>query len=116
MLLEDGAHVRIWDPVGQENFKKKFIEKVQYCNKIEDALQDADLCLILTEWDEVKNLDVNIYRQLMRVPIVLDGRNCYKLKQFKDSGVIYDSIGRKIMNLNLLCDMKVESKRNREVN
>lgn len=114
LLLEDGAHVRIWDPVGKDNFKKRFPKKVQYCNKIEEALQDADLCLILTEWDEVKNLDVDMYRQLMRVPIVLDGRNCYKLKQFDDSGVIYDSIGRKTMNLELLQDIKLEAKINGE--
>ena len=113
LLLEDGAHVRMWDPVGQPNFKKKFPKKVHYCEKIEEALQGADLCLILTEWDEVKDLDVKMYEKLMRTPIILDGRNCYELKQFVDSRVIYDSIGRKTVNLELIRDIKKENKKGR---
>lgn len=99
LLLEDGANVRIWDPIGKENFRKRYPDKIQYCETIEDALKNADLCLILTEWDEVKKLDVRKYEELMKTPIVLDGRNCYRLEQFKDTNIIYDSIGRKTMNL-----------------
>jgi len=86
---------------------------VHYCEKIEEALQGADLCLILTEWDEVKDLDVKMYEKLMRTPIILDGRNCYELKQFVDSRVIYDSIGRKTVNLELIRDIKKENKKGR---
>ena len=90
LLLEDGAHVRIWDPVGTENFKKRIPnEKIQYFDSIEETIKDADLCFIFTEWDEVKNFDVNQYRKLMKTPIVLDGRNCYPLKAFEGSGVTY---------------------------
>lgn len=99
LLLEDGANVRIWDPIGKENFRKRYPDKIQYCETIEDALKNADLCLILTEWDEVKKMDVRKYEELMKTPIVLDGRNCYRLEQFKDTNIIYDSIGRKTMNL-----------------
>lgn len=98
LLLEDGANVRIWDPIGRENFKKRFPDKIQYCETIEEALQEADLCLILTEWDEVKQLDVHKYEELMRTPVVLDGRNCYRLQQFEGTDIIYDSIGRKTVN------------------
>lgn len=99
LLLEDGANVRIWDPIGKENFRKRYPDKIQYCDTIEEALKDADLCLILTEWDDVKKLDVHKYEELMKTPIVLDGRNCYRLEQFEDTNIIYDSIGRKTMNL-----------------
>jgi NDP-sugDHase: nucleotide sugar dehydrogenase len=99
LLLEDGAHVRIWDPVGTENFKKQVpSEKIQYCQSIEDTIRGADICLIFTEWEEICNFDVNKYKQLMKHPIVLDGRNCYTLDQFEGTGVTYSSIGRKTVN------------------
>lgn len=102
LLLEDGAHIRIWDPVGMENFKERFPEKIQYFDSIEDAITGADLCLILTEWDEVKKFDVHKYEELMNKPIVLDGRNCYSTEQLEGTKVIYDSIGRAVVNQELL--------------
>ena len=102
LLMEDGAHVRIWDPIGMENFKKRFPEKIKYCNSIEESIKGADLCLILTEWDEVKQFDVHKYEELMNKPIVLDGRNCYSLDQMKNTKVIYDSVGRSVVNQELL--------------
>ena len=96
LLLEDGAHVRLWDPVGTQNFRKRIPnEKIQYCETIEDALRDADICFIFTEWDDVKSFPVEKYKELMKAPIVLDGRNCYPLEAFKGTGITYDSIGRK---------------------
>lgn len=98
LLLEDGANVRIWDPVGMENFKKKYPNKIQYCNSIEEAITDADICLILTEWEEIKNFDLRKYEKLMKKPIVLDGRNCYQLEEVKKTNITYDSIGRYTVN------------------
>lgn len=95
LLLEDGAKVKAWDPVGEENFKKRFPEEVQYCSSIEETIQDADICFIFTEWEAVTQLDIMLYKQLMRHAIVLDGRNCYKSSDFENTGIIYDSIGRK---------------------
>ncbi|MDE7366153.1 MAG: UDP-glucose/GDP-mannose dehydrogenase family protein [Lachnospiraceae bacterium] len=95
LLLEDGAKVKAWDPVGEENFKKSFPEEVQYCSSIEETLQDADICFIFTEWEAVTQLDIMLYKQLMRHAIVLDGRNCYKPSDFENTGIVYDSIGRK---------------------
>lgn len=95
LLLEDGAKVKAWDPVGVENFKKSFPDEVYYCSSIEETLQDADICFIFTEWEAVTQLDIMLYKQLMRHAIVLDGRNCYKPSDFENTGIIYDSIGRK---------------------
>lgn len=94
IMLEDGATVKAWDPVGVENYKKYYPNEIEYCDTIEKTLEDADICFIFTEWPEVKSLDVMLYKALMRHPIVLDGRNCYKLSQFDDTGITYDSIGR----------------------
>jgi UDPglucose 6-dehydrogenase len=94
IMLEDGANVRVWDPVGVNNFKKKFPNEVTYCDSIEETIQDADICFIFTEWDEVKGFDLLKFSQLMKNPIVLDGRNCYDLTSAKKANIIYDSIGR----------------------
>jgi len=98
LMLEDGANVKAWDPVGIENFKKLYPNEITYCCSIEDAIRDTDICFIFTEWDEVKNFDISKYGELMRQPIVLDGRNCYDLMSAKKAKIIYDSIGRETIN------------------
>ncbi|WP_066070696.1 UDP-glucose dehydrogenase family protein [Neobacillus soli] len=100
IMLEDGANVKAWDPVGVENFKKRYPDEITYCNTIEDTITDADVCFIFTEWDEVKDFDLSKYSKLMKTPIVLDGRNCYDLTSVKNANITYDSIGREtIYNL-----------------
>lgn len=94
ILLDDGAQVYAWDPVGETNYRKLYPEEVTYCPSIEQALEGADLCLIFTEWADVKALKAETFRTLMKTPIVLDGRNCFPLKCFEGSGVTYDSVGR----------------------
>lgn len=94
IMLDDGAKVKAWDPVGVENYKKHFPNEIEYCDTIEKTLEDADICFIFTEWPEVKQLDIMLYKALMRHPIILDGRNCYKLDTFDGTGITYDSIGR----------------------
>ena len=56
---------------------RRFPDEVTYCQTIEEAITNADLCLIFTEWPEVKQFDVKKYSELMNHPIVIDGRNCY---------------------------------------
>jgi len=94
VLIEDGANIRAWDPIGIENYKKLYPE-ITYCESIEKALKDADLCFIFTEWPEIKKLDIRKYACLMRRPLVIDGRNCYKLEAVLETGITYESIGRR---------------------
>ena len=98
ILLDEGAIVKAYDPIGEKNFKKIYPNEITYCKSIEETLKDADICLIFTEWDFVKNLDISTYEKLMRKPIVLDGRNCYNLEDVKKYNIVYESIGRKIIN------------------
>ncbi|MGG1678249.1 UDP-glucose dehydrogenase family protein [Neobacillus sp. NRS-1170] len=98
IMIEDGANIKAWDPIGVENFKKRFPNEITYCNTIEVTLKDADVCFIFTEWDEVKDFDLLQYSKLMRTPIVLDGRNCYDLTSVRKANLIYDSIGRETVN------------------
>lgn len=94
ILLDDGATVKAWDPVGCDNFRKKMPEDIIYCESIAEALQDADLCMIFTEWPEVKALKPEDFLQTMKTPVVLDGRNCLDLQSFLNSAVSYEGIGR----------------------
>ncbi|MED5119467.1 UDP-glucose 6-dehydrogenase [Priestia megaterium] len=98
LMLEDGANVKAWDPIGIDNFKKVHPEDVTYCYSIEETLKDADVCFIFTEWDQVKHFDLANYSKLMKNPIVIDGRNCYDLENVKDAVMVYDSIGRETIN------------------
>ena len=93
ILLDDGASVKAWDPVGVENFKKKMSDEITYCDSIEETLKDADICFIFTEWPEVKALTPADFAG-MRKAIVLDGRNCLNADMFKASEVIYEGVGR----------------------
>ena len=76
IFVEDGAKVKAWDPVGVPNFKKLYPTEIQYCQTIDETITDADICFVFTEWDEIKNYDVNKFLELMKHSIVLDGRNC----------------------------------------
>lgn len=94
ILIEDGANVKVYDPVGENNFKKLYPTEIKYCDNIEETLKDTDICFIFTEWDEIKKIKPEEYKELMKTPLVYDGRNIYDLKEMKESGVEYYSIGR----------------------
>lgn len=98
-LLDEGAEIIAYDPVGVENFKKIYTD-VKYVNTPEETLKDADMAFIFTEWNEIKSLDLTVYEELMYTPIIFDGRNCYKVKEAKERQIDYYSIGRKpVLNL-----------------
>lgn len=93
ILLEERANITVYDPIGENNCKKIFDNRIKYRNTIEETLKNADICFIFTAWDEIKNIDANIFLNLMTKPIVIDGRNCFNLADIP-KGMIYDSIGR----------------------
>ena len=94
LLLEKGANIYAYDPVGKENYKKKYPTEINYVKSPEEALKNANVCFIFTEWDEIKNIKPEEYKKLMKTPLVYDGRNIYDLKEMKENGVEYYSIGR----------------------
>lgn len=99
-FLEQGANVFAYDPVGIENFKKKCPEgkmsagNIHYTDSIENALNSANVCFIFTEWDQIKHISPQLYKQLMKTPLVYDGRNIYDVNEMQKIGVEYYSIGR----------------------
>ncbi|MFJ8265542.1 UDP-glucose dehydrogenase family protein [Peribacillus asahii] len=97
ILLEDGAKINVWDPVGMENFKKIFANQVKYSSSIEDAITNADICFIFTDWIEIREFNIGKYKELMKTPLVMDGRNCYRIEDVENTGLNYESIGRGLM-------------------
>lgn len=100
LLLEHGAEVYAYDPAGKENFERRFPEgkngqgTIKYVDNIEEALKGANVCFIFTEWGEIKAVKPEEYKELMMTPLIFDGRNLYNIKEMKEAGVEYYSIGR----------------------
>lgn len=94
LLLKQGAKIYAYDPVAVENFKKKYPEQIIYVENPEEALKDANVCFIFTEWKEIKDIKPSKYKELMKTPLVYDGRNIYDLEKMKEAKVEYYSIGR----------------------
>lgn len=98
ILLEDGANIKVFDPVGEKVYKNINFEKITYCNSIEDTLNGTDICFIFTEWNCIKNMNIQLFETNMKKPIILDGRNCFDIEKIKQYKIIYESIGREIVN------------------
>jgi UDPglucose 6-dehydrogenase len=92
-LLERGAAVRAYDPMAMHNAEAVMPDTV-YCATPYDVAKRADALLIVTEWNEFKQLDFGKLKQLMRQPIILDGRNVYDPKVMAERGFVYRGVGR----------------------
>ena len=94
-LLKVGANkIYAYDPVGIKNYKKIYPTEITYVDNPEKALLDANICFIFTEWNEIKEIKPEQFKNLMKTPLVYDGRNIYNPKEMKDTGIEYYSIGR----------------------
>lgn len=100
LLLEQGADLVAYDPAGMENFKKLYPQgqigqgRIAYAASPEEALREANLCFIFTEWMEISEIKPSDYKAWMRIPLIYDGRNLYKVEEMKRADVEYYSVGR----------------------
>jgi UDPglucose 6-dehydrogenase len=92
-LIEAGATVRAFDPVGMDE-AKALIDGPVWCSDAYDAMDGADAVAIITEWNEFRALDLSRARALLKQPIMVDLRNIYGPEQMRDAGFTYISIGR----------------------
>jgi len=97
LLLEHGAEIYAYDPAGTKNCQNIYPDKITYLENPQEALRGASVCFIFTEWDEIKAIEPEAYKWLMRTPLVYDGRNIYGMNEMRDAGVEYHSIGRTYM-------------------
>ncbi|MFI2958635.1 MULTISPECIES: UDP-glucose dehydrogenase family protein [Priestia] len=93
-LAKLGADIIAYDPIAIGNAKKILPKEISYASCVNDALSDADAALILTEWEEIKEINLSKLSNTMKEPILFDGRNCFSLEEVRVSNVEYHSIGR----------------------
>lgn len=93
-LQAEGAKIKAYDPRAHAKAKEALPEPVKFCDTPYDACRNSDCLLILTEWDEFKELDLAKIKKLLRRPIVIDGRNIYDPKKMKETEFTYISMGR----------------------
>ncbi|MBE5935701.1 MAG: UDP-glucose/GDP-mannose dehydrogenase family protein [Lachnospiraceae bacterium] len=107
LLLESGAHIYAFDPVGIDNFKN-YVELnitnqeknnipigiIEYTEDYRKALEDADICFVFTNWGIIQQIKPSEYVEYMKTPLVYDGRNIYNYIDMKNAKVEYYSVGR----------------------
>ena len=95
-LLKNGAKIKAYDPEAMETTKAVFGPSIEYAKNKEECLVGADLCMILTEWDEFKNIDLST----VKCPIV-DGRRVINPEEARKHGILYMGIGWKNTKVDL---------------
>ncbi len=92
-LQAEGAKIKVYDPCAMEK-AKDILDSVRFCKDSYDVCKESDCLLILTEWDEFKELDFSKIKKLLKRPFIIDGRNIYEPERLQKLGFNYISIGR----------------------
>lgn len=92
-LLNQGAIVKAYDPVAMDNASRD-VPGISMCDNPYGAAADSDALLVLTPWNEFKNLDMKRVFRTMRRPILIDGRNMYSPEELREIGFEYRGVGR----------------------
>ncbi len=93
-LKDEGAVVHAYDPISMDNARKEYGEGIVYFDDSYGAMKGADALVIMTEWNEFRQLDLEKIRKTLRAPVVVDCRNIYKPAIMKEMGFRYQSFGR----------------------
>ncbi len=93
-LLQEGSRITAYDPAAMERTQEAMNSGITYANSPYEAARGADALLILTEWEEFANLDLDRIRKELKYPIVIDGRNLYDPEVMAAQGFTYYSVGR----------------------
>ncbi|MEK9176206.1 MAG: UDP-glucose/GDP-mannose dehydrogenase family protein [Patescibacteria group bacterium] len=93
LLKQEGVSITAYDPQASKN-AQKVIKDVEFSRDMYEAVKDADLLLILTDWNEFKEADLEKIKGLMKTPNIIDGRNIYDPEKTKALGFSYIGVGR----------------------
>jgi UDPglucose 6-dehydrogenase len=93
MLQAEGAHVKAYDPVSMLN-AARIMQGIVLTEDPYELAEDCDAVLIVTEWNEFKQLDMGRLKRVMRKPVIIDGRNIYEPETMKTHGFTYRGVGR----------------------
>ena len=94
LLLKEGANVVATDPIAVEEAKKLLKHKnLSFVTSADEALTDADACVLVTEWREYTHLSNELFLEKMKSPIIIDGRRKYSYEKMREEGIRYRGIG-----------------------
>ena len=97
-LIEEGVSVRVYDPEAMDEARRHLASveaDVTYCAKSYEACDGADGLVLVTEWNEFREPDFDRIRDLLKDPVIFDGRNIYNPDKLKDLGFSYFGVGRR---------------------
>ncbi len=93
LLQKDGAKIKAYDPQATKN-AMRLLTNVAFCKSPYDAATHSDLAIIVTEWNEFKEMNLKNLKKLMKTPNLIDGRNIYEPQKLREMGFIYIGVGR----------------------
>ena len=94
-ILKEHSNVCVYDPKAMDNAKTMLGTAVDYAANAEQACEKADIAVILTEWEEFKQLDLAKLRLIMNKPLILDLRNMLDASAVRENGFVYSCIGKR---------------------
>lgn len=94
-ILKEHSNVCVYDPKAMDNAKTMLGTAVDYAASAEQACEKADIAVILTEWEEFKQLDLAKLRLIMNKPLILDLRNMLDASAVRENGFVYSCIGKR---------------------
>ena len=93
LLQSEGARVQAYDPVAMVN-ADLYLTHVTLCQDAYQVADGSDALIIVTEWDEFKELDLMKVKKLLNQPIIIDGRNIFEPAKMNELGFMYRGVGR----------------------
>ncbi|WP_088339999.1 UDP-glucose dehydrogenase family protein [Robiginitalea sediminis] len=93
-LLAAGAQVTAFDPEAMDNVRRRLGDAISFAPGMYGALEDADALVICTEWGVFRNPNFTLMKELLKEPVIFDGRNLYDVGEIRKEGFDYTSIGR----------------------
>jgi UDPglucose 6-dehydrogenase len=102
-LAAMGVSMKAYDPEAIHTFRDALddetLAKIEFMNDRDSVLNDIDALVICTEWNEFRRPVMERFAEVMKSPVIFDGRNLYDLKRAKEAGLVYISVGRPSVNV-----------------
>ncbi len=94
-LAEMGAKIKAYDPIAMENAKRILADvPVVFASDLVSCVSGTDLVILVTEWDEFREIDLELLKKQMKTPLLVDGRNVYDPSKMRELGFSYIGVGR----------------------
>ncbi len=92
-LIEEGAKIRAYDPIAMGHMRQLFPD-IEYTENVYELAVGCDALLVVTEWNQFRDIDLEKIKRDMNAPILIDGRNLYDPRKVKKLGFLYDGVGQ----------------------